>query len=38
MATHATELFNDNAVSHFQQILNQRQKQTTLDNFLLHEN
>lgn len=37
VAIRATELFNDNAVSHFQQILKRRQKQTTLDSFLLKE-
>lgn len=34
----ATDLFNDNAVSHFQQILKRRQKQTTLDSFFLKNN
>ena len=37
-AIRATELFNDNAVSHFQQILKRRQKQTTLDTFLIKKN
>ena len=33
----ATDLFNDNAAVHFQQILTLRQKQTTLDSIFVIE-
>lgn len=38
VAMRAANLFNDNAVSHFRQILKRRQKQTTLDSFLVKNN
>lgn len=34
-AMRSKHLFNDNAVSHFRQILKRRQKQMSLDNFLV---
>ncbi|PNF33870.1 hypothetical protein B7P43_G07233 [Cryptotermes secundus] len=38
VAMRATNLFNDNAVSHFHQILKRRQKQMSLDSFLVKKN
>ncbi|PNF35334.1 hypothetical protein B7P43_G02588 [Cryptotermes secundus] len=38
VAMHATNFFDDNAVSHFHQILNRRQKQMSLDSFLVKKN
>lgn len=38
VAIRAANLFNDNAVSHFRQILKRRQKQMSLDTFLLKNN
>ncbi|PNF29464.1 hypothetical protein B7P43_G04543 [Cryptotermes secundus] len=37
VAMRATNLFNDNVVSHFHQILKHRQKQMSLDSFLVKE-
>ncbi|PNF40924.1 hypothetical protein B7P43_G14973 [Cryptotermes secundus] len=38
VAVCTTNLFNDNAVSHFHQILKRRQKQMSLDSFLVKKN
>ncbi|PNF19234.1 hypothetical protein B7P43_G08212 [Cryptotermes secundus] len=38
VAMRTTNLFNDNAVSHFHQILKRRQKQMSLDIFILKKN
>ena len=38
VAMRATNLFNDNAVSHFYQILKRRLKQMSLDSFLVKQN
>jgi hypothetical protein len=35
VAVRAMNLFNDNAMSHFREILKRRQKQVSLDRFLL---
>ena len=35
VAVQAMNLFNDNAMSHFQEILKRRQKQVSLDRFLV---
>ncbi|PNF13646.1 hypothetical protein B7P43_G17283 [Cryptotermes secundus] len=38
VAMRTTNLFNDNAVSHFHQILKRRQNQMSLDSFLVKKN
>ena len=37
VANQAVNIFNDNAMSHFRKILQRRQKQLTLDRFLVKE-
>ena len=37
VANRAVNIFNDNAMSHFRKILQRRQKQLTLDRFLVKE-
>ena len=37
VVTHGKNLFNDNAVFYFRQVLKRRQKQTSLDRFLVRQ-